>query len=666
MDAVEQLIARYLDQRESLDEAEIARLAAAAAESPEVARELKRQLVVEELLGQRLAVDRQGFEAQVEQRLHDIQSGQRRLAEQAAQLRQLAESQLEAMPGEVSRRRRYRWLIGLAASLMLMAVAGYGYWNLRLVQPLATLVAVDGDVWRVDAERWQSIQDAAANSDGSVFNDVRGDWDSVAGRISASSTEPIMHGDGFLVGEGGRMQLQYADGTRVTVRPRTMVGFSARGWTFAKTVHLVEGQVTANVAKQGGRGAMEFETTSAVARVLGTELSLRANGRATRLDVYEGRVQLVRRADGKTALVQADEVGVATADELTVEPIQWPLFRDGLIARLDAGFDARPRIILPMHGETELPLVAHGLAWPGRNGALTLAGGGFTADDAGRQLSEAIRRTRQWTLALLLEPKSLATVEPATLFAVQSDDGTESLAIAQFGSSLYLRLAGEPRPADANDSSSPGRRIADLPEARPCHLAIRYRDGELAVLLNGEQLPIQTGVTCDWERWGATRFVFGGSEADEHHWLGTISHLAIYNRCVVDDDLRRQAASAMRFFRRSEPQRVLVRAVPTSPARVARRGRGESAPSLVVRDFCVLEEVVGTLTEARFTAAYWDVLDSQHAALLPAAEAERIFVLEPIADYPHVARQLESMSEAAASDPNASSTDATHFVVEWQ
>ncbi|MEZ6111188.1 MAG: FecR domain-containing protein [Pirellulaceae bacterium] len=665
MDAVEKLIARYLDQRESLDDAEIAQLAAAAGESPEVARALKRQLVVEELLGQRLAVDRQGFEAQVEQRLHDIQCGQRQLAEQAAQLRQLAESQLEAMPGEVRRRRRYRWLISLAASMLLVAGAAYGYWNLRLVQPLATIVAVEGDVWRVDADRWKAMWASAANTEGSILGTMLGEVSAEADQIAATSTEPIMHGEGFLVGDGGRMQLQYADGTRVTVRGRTMVGFAARGWTFAKTVHLAEGQVTAKVAKQGGRGAMEFETASAVARVLGTELSLRANGRATRLDVYEGRVQLVRRADGKTALVQADEVGVATADELTVEPIQWPLFRDGLIARMDAGFDARPRIILPMQGETELPLVAHGLAWPGRNGALTLAGGGFTAEDAGRHLVDAIRRTRQWTLELLLEPKSLAVAESAALFALQSDDGTEALAITQFGSSLYLRLAGDAKPADSDDSSSLGRRIADLPEVRPYHLAIRFRDGELVVLLNGEQLPVQAGVSCDWERWSASRLVLGSAEADEHHWLGTISHLAIYNRYVVDDDLRRQAASAMRFFRRMTPQRVLVRAVPTSPPRIARRGRGESAPSLVVRDFRVLEEVVGKLSEARFTAAYWDVLDSQHAALLPAAEAERIFVLEPLADYPHVARQLDSTGESASDSP-ASSTAATHFVVEWQ
>ena len=128
--------------------------------------------------------------------------------------------------------------------------------------------------------------------------------------------------------------MRYADGTQVVVSGGSRVVFRWDGLRFLKRVSLEHGRLTADVAPQSWRGAMTFETPVALARVVGTQLALAASADATRLEVFQGQVDLQRISDGRTAQVMANEVGRASADSVTVKPAHWPLFRDGLEARL--------------------------------------------------------------------------------------------------------------------------------------------------------------------------------------------------------------------------------------------------------------------------------------------------------------------------------------------
>ncbi|MBI3855983.1 MAG: hypothetical protein HY293_09870 [Planctomycetes bacterium] len=65
----EALIARWLDDRASLDEDEVRELEAALRADPGLAQQVKEQLLTDDLLSRRLALDRSRFETQVAQRV---------------------------------------------------------------------------------------------------------------------------------------------------------------------------------------------------------------------------------------------------------------------------------------------------------------------------------------------------------------------------------------------------------------------------------------------------------------------------------------------------------------------------------------------------------------------------------------------------------------------
>jgi hypothetical protein len=81
--------------------------------------------------------------------------------------------------------------------------------------------------------------------------------------------------------------------------------------TFGKRVTLEAGVLDANVAKQPPDEPMILSTPHAEVQVLGTRFRLTVTPNSTRLDVYEGRVKLTRRNDGKSVVVAAKEFALA-------------------------------------------------------------------------------------------------------------------------------------------------------------------------------------------------------------------------------------------------------------------------------------------------------------------------------------------------------------------
>ena len=108
-----QLVARFLDDRESLADGELDTLLTALKEEPELAVALKEQLLLDELLCQRLGVDRQNFLAKVRQRVHDAERGEDELVKEVAELRALAAKEF-GMIGAQRRAARHRALAALA------------------------------------------------------------------------------------------------------------------------------------------------------------------------------------------------------------------------------------------------------------------------------------------------------------------------------------------------------------------------------------------------------------------------------------------------------------------------------------------------------------------------------------------------------------------------
>lgn len=107
----ESLIARWLEDRGSLTEAEIAELAGLLEADPALAASVKDQLALDHLLSLRLAVDRGNFEQQVAQRIRNAETGT-----------QFEATTLEAV--KRADRRRFNWRARLpeaAAAALLLA-----------------------------------------------------------------------------------------------------------------------------------------------------------------------------------------------------------------------------------------------------------------------------------------------------------------------------------------------------------------------------------------------------------------------------------------------------------------------------------------------------------------------------------------------------------------
>src|SRR4029079_12976930 len=93
---IDLLVPRYLEARDSLTTREFDALIAALRADPQLAARLRDQLLLDDLLAQKLALDRRNFVAQVEQRIADLNRGQTELSRQTADLRSIATAERTA------------------------------------------------------------------------------------------------------------------------------------------------------------------------------------------------------------------------------------------------------------------------------------------------------------------------------------------------------------------------------------------------------------------------------------------------------------------------------------------------------------------------------------------------------------------------------------------
>jgi len=93
------------------------------------------------------------------------------------------------------------------------------------------------------------------------------------------------------------------ESTRIEIHPGSVVQFGDAA--VGKQFELRRGIIQARVAPQPAERPMRVETAYARATVLGTEFVMRADERATKLDVLEGKVQLACRESGKKKMVKA-------------------------------------------------------------------------------------------------------------------------------------------------------------------------------------------------------------------------------------------------------------------------------------------------------------------------------------------------------------------------
>src|SRR5262245_32459915 len=112
------LVQRYLEDRCSLSPRELDELIAGLRADSELAASLRDQLLLDDLLAQKFALDRRNFVAQVEQRIADFQRGHEELSQQVADLRSMAAAERNSMATSA---RAWRWVrYALALSTLIV------------------------------------------------------------------------------------------------------------------------------------------------------------------------------------------------------------------------------------------------------------------------------------------------------------------------------------------------------------------------------------------------------------------------------------------------------------------------------------------------------------------------------------------------------------------
>lgn len=505
MKSLQKLVELYLDDREAMSSKDMARLARELERSPALAATVKDQLILRELVSQRLAEDRRNFPAQAGQRRRDDDRGEDELFRQVMEIRALAAEELRARGRSTSTFSRLTFWTCLAAALFMAVTAGV-YWTQGLPAPtIAQIAAIEGEVL---IERGPQ-------------------------RLSAVVGSEIKTGDRLHVAQDATATVRYPDQTTVLLDSEAVVQFDGRP-AQAKQLLLAHGGLSADVAPQPPEAPLVVETDTALVRVMGTRFFAYAEEAGTRVGVTEGYVILVRRRDGEEATVAAGNSGFASPQVLETWHGVWPSNLAGAALVFEDAFKANAGI-----GATGTPqpvtLIPQGRARLSEHGALVLDDGAYLALGAGEAIYDACQRTSQLTVEAIVQPND-GRQEHATILSFDGGVGeapnfslTQSLDRIVF----VLKTAGGEQSIEA----------ASVPHEGPRRLAITYRPGRLAWYVDGELRFERKDLPFDLRNWTPGELIFGDEPEGGHNWRGVLEGVAIYNRVLCRNEIQRNATA---------------------------------------------------------------------------------------------------------------------------
>lgn len=505
------LIHRYLDDRSSLSADEMDDLIALLQDDEELAASLRDQLIVDELLSQKLEVDRRQFSAQVEQRIADLAKSASPLGDQVDDLRSLA----AAERAQAAQSRQSTWLrLALALSALLAISVGW-----YLTQPpahgpaIATITEVSGQV-TVESG------DEAASAE-------------VDGAIEIGQRLVVPHGDSVAVA--------YPDGTELRIKGEAAVDFAHDTIQSGKLIAIASGEVVARV-KSHGNGAVRFKTPHAVAVAPKSQLRLVVTDEHTLLDVSEGNVRFDRLVDKRTLTIVANESGLASRDTLQTRQLTWPDRRDGLAYLFSPLEGARENKPLMMARNPETRQLGFKELQPYGDATLVesrlvyaLNGGYLYSRDAGPAVSAYSRNGSELTLEAIFSPASLDQAGPARILALADEEDDPDFALAQDGCDVTFSLRTDVKPV------APPPRLAIGSTDSPVHVTVTYRHGELIFYRDGMEIAQSKELLGSLGAWRSGPLTVGADASGKNPWRGVMEAFALYNRCLEPSEVARNA-----------------------------------------------------------------------------------------------------------------------------
>jgi ferric-dicitrate binding protein FerR (iron transport regulator) len=496
------LIHRFLEDPGSLGEPELDQLVALLRAEPRKAIELREQLLLDDHLSQKLAIDRQNFFAQIEQRIADFEQGEEEMYDHVAELRAIAEAEIDK---PLRQPPRPAWLkYSLAAAISLALVAGLIAWQVAGPGPKSVA----------------SIEDLSGE-----VTIVRGSQ-----QIAPQLGKTVFTGDQVVSTVGSTIEWKYKDGTTVRLVGDAVSIVAADAGSGAKQVRLDQGELVASVARQE-RGPMVFSTPHATATVRGTELRLVVGQANTQLDVTEGQVDLTRLADGQTIQVAGNETGVASAERIALKLPAWPVDRSQAVYL----FQGNPNNVLcrnPQSGNfRESELTSQGEV-SGDGNKLVLAGGFCTAADDGADITMLVARSGEFTCEVAFLPLADEGGAGGVVLSL-GPQAAPNLQLRQQGARLVAR-------ASSGDGDAVELTFGEIVAGQRVHLVLSGRNGALVAYVSGVQTADKSDILIDTSKWLSGPLSLGADAGGENAWHGQIERLAIFAHHMNAQEARRE------------------------------------------------------------------------------------------------------------------------------
>jgi len=365
-------------------------------------------------------------------------------------------------------------------------------------------------------------------------------------RTRGGEKKPAVAGEGLLAGDvlessTGIAALKYSDGTRVELRGVLRLQ-AADG---AKHLFLEQGALKAQAAKQPAGKPMVFFSAYGEATVLGTTLRLTVDPdpkEGMRLDVEEGKVRLLRKADGRTVDVVAGHYAVAAAGS----PMTSRVYR--VQAGLQALYtfkEARGGIVHDVsHAGTPLDLKIENeqaVRWSPKG--LLLTGPTLVASPGpASKIVQACKASNEVSLEVWFRP---ATLTPAAkdgrILKLSADPRNQNFMIGQNEyqgptRSYFARLR-------STGTDLVGKPATPLPEGtavlKPTHIVFtRAASGAVSLYVDGVELA-RGSVAGNLSHWNdGYRLGLGNEFSNDRPWLGEIQLAAVYSRALGADEVK--------------------------------------------------------------------------------------------------------------------------------
>ncbi|MBN1674460.1 MAG: FecR domain-containing protein [Kiritimatiellae bacterium] len=537
--------------RDELTQEEILKLVEEIRTSPDLARDLYGEAVVDQLLSLSLNPRRRDFVEQV--------------------LERLPEPEAERFPVRAAEHRRARlrvpvrpwgwWVTAVAASILVLL----GVYVHRALQQLA-----------VRAELGPSLG-VVARVQGAPLLERGG------ARRPLVPDEPVFARDRLLSqGPGTEVSIRYRDASEIRLGPESVLVFAARGPPPGKRLSLDRGVLTAHITPQPQGAPMCLDTPHAEIRVVGTEFVTAAGADSTRIDMTEGEVRVRNKRSGEFADLKAGYYAVVGARTVVAArpAVGAPAFPSD---RVRAGvqvlytFEEGGGSLVRDVAGVGLPL---DLVIDDVTAAQWLPGGGLAlrkptiiaSRGPARKITAACRASGELTLEAWIRPASTqqgtmgGPIGQVRIVTLSQDYGAPNFMLGQVLDTYHLRFligrqAREEELTVTTLRKTVTTRLTHVVWTRDSSGAMRcYLDGREADAAHysgprsGSATPGPGPVTVpgDFGAWREHfRLALGDEFLRERAWLGEFHLVAVYGRALSADEVARNHRAGLVRARRA-------------------------------------------------------------------------------------------------------------------